>query len=283
MSKKRVNRSKSGNITILIFLLLFAAISSFPLVYAIVQSLKPLEELFLFPPRFFVRNPTMQNFSDLFNLANSMWVPITRYFANSIWISVFTTVGHVVISSMCAYPLAKHNMPGKNVIFSIIMISLLFSNSRVTHVPMYVVISEIGLLNSQFAIILPGIAASLGLYLMKQFMQGVPDSMLEAARIDGSSEFNTFWKIVMPNVKPGWLTLTVFSFQHSWNNNGGAFIFDENLKPLPVAFHQIASAGIARSGVGAATAIIMLIPPVITFVLTQSNIIETMATSGMKD
>lgn len=144
--------------------------------------------------------------------------------------------------------------------------------------------SKLHMINTYSALILPAFASSLGLYLMKQFMEtSIPDSLLEAARIDGSGEWHTFWRIVMPLVKPAWMTLIIFSFQGLWNTGGNVLIQDEELKTLNYALSQIVSGGIARTGTAAAATIVMMIVPVAVFLVTQSNVVETMSTSGMKD
>ncbi len=253
------------------------------MIYAISQSLKPLDELWMFPPRFLVRNPTLKNFSDLFSLMSSSWVPVSRYVFNTVLISVVGTSGHLIFSSMCAYALSKHQFKGRKVIFETIVLSLMFSTA-VTAVPNFLVISKLGMMNTYWALILPAFSSSMGLYLMKQFMeQMIPDSVLEAARIDGSGEFRTFWSIVMPMVKPGWLTLIVFSFQGLWNTGATNLIQKESLKTLNYALSQVVNGGVTRAGAAAAGMVVMMIVPIIMFLVTQSNIIETMSTSGMKD
>lgn len=278
---KKLNRSWGGNITIFLMLAVVGVFMALPFVYAVVQSLKPLEEIFLFPPRFFVRNPTLSNYAMLSKLTSNLWVPFSRYAFNSIFITVVGTVGHVLLASMAAYPLAKCRFPGSKLLFQLVVLSLLFTG-QVTHIPQYIVMARIGFINTYSALILPPIAASLGLFLMKQFMTQIPDSLIEAATIDGAHQMQIFWRVVMPSVKPAWLTLTIFAFQSIWNRTGMTFIYDETLKVLPTVLRQIAEGGIARAGVGAAASVILMIPPIITFVLVQSNVLETMAQSGIK-
>jgi ABC-type glycerol-3-phosphate transport system permease component len=182
---------------------------------------------------------------------------------------------------MAAYPLAKHKFPGSTIIFSMVVYSLMFA-AQVTATPRYIIFSLVGLIDSQWAIIVPAFAYSLGLYLMKQFMQDIPTELIESAKIDGANEFQIYWKIVMPLVKPAWLTLIILLFQQLWNNDGGTFIYSEQLKPLSYSLNQIVSGGIARTGTASAVMLIMMIVPISVFILSQSQIIETMAHSGMK-
>ena len=280
-TKKRMSRSVGGDIALFLMLCLFGLFSAYPLVYSFCAAFKPLAELFIYPPKLFFQNPTLDNFKDLSMLLEDSWVPFSRYFFNTIWITLAGTVGHVVIASMAAYPLAKHKFPGSKIIFMMVVYSLMFA-AQVTATPKYIIFSLVGLIDTQLAIIVPAFAYSLGLYLMKQFMQDIPTELIESAKIDGANEFQIYWKIVMPLVKPAWLTLIILLFQQLWNNDGGSFIYSEQLKPLSYSLHQIVAGGVARTGTASAVMLIMMIVPISVFVLSQSQIIETMAHSGMK-
>lgn len=281
--KKRLNnRSRTVDAIIFLFLGAGAVFMALPLVFSISLSLKPLDELWVFPPTLFVRNPTTKNFSDLFTIMSNSLVPFSKYIFNTVAITLVGTMFHVIIASMCAYGLAKFKFRGKELLFQMIVLSLMFSGS-VTGIPNFIILRYLGFIDTHLAIIIPAIGSSLGLYLMKQFMEQLPDAILEAARVEGATEVRVFTKIVMPMVKPAWLTLIVFSVQALWNNNGSIFIYREELKPLSYALSQIASAGIARAGVGAAVIVVMMSVPIITFLITQSGIIETMSSSGLKE
>ena len=281
---KRLSRSKTGDFLVGLVLVLFAAGMGAPLLYVISTAFKPIEELFLFPPRFFPIRPTLRNFTDLGIAIESSFVPFSRYVFNSMLIAVTSTVGHVIIASMCAYPLALHRFRYKNLIFQIIVMSLMFSGF-VVGIPRFMLMNYVGILDTYWAVILPAIGSSLGLYLMKQFMEQIPSSVLESARIDGASEMRALWQIVMPMVKPAWLTLTLFSFNASWSDSyaAGLYIQDAALRPIPLLQRYVAAGGIMRAGAGSAFALIMLAPPIIVFIITQSNVIETMKSSGMKE
>ncbi|WP_235561089.1 carbohydrate ABC transporter permease [Bacillus sp. FJAT-28004] len=282
-SKSGIKRSIFADFGIYLFLLLFGIFMMLPLVYAISNSIKPLEEIWFFPPRFLVNNPTLENFRDLMAVMSDSWVPFSRYIFNTVFITAVGTAGHVVIASLCAYVLSKHKFPGKGIMFSTVVLSLMFSGV-VTQIPNFIIISSLGWIDSYKAIIVPAFASSLGLYLMKQFMdQMIPDAILESARIDGSSEWKIFWTIVMPMVKPAWLTLIIFSMQGLWGIGANHFIQSEELKTLNYALSQILAGGIARTGTGSAAAVLMMIVPIIVFIISQSKIIETMSASGMKE
>ena len=282
IKSKKLSRSVGGTVALFLFLSLVGAFMFMPMLLTISNAFKPLDELFYFPPRFFVRNPTASNFGDLFALMQESWIPLSRYVLNTFIITGFGTVGHLLVASFAAYPLAKNNFPGKNILFAVVVLSLMFS-PIVTSIPNYMVITRLGINNTYLALILPAFSSSLGLYLMKQFMEQIPDSLLESARIDGASEYLIYWKIVMPNVKPAWLTLIILMFQALWSHTGGVFLRSEQLKPLSFAMNQLAAGGIARAGVGAAVMLFIMIVPVTFFIITQSRIIETMTTSGMKE
>ncbi len=280
--EKQLNRSMAGNTLLFILMIICGVFMALPLVMIINNALKPLDELYQFPPKIFVRNPTLENFSDLFVLMNDSWIPFSRYILNTIIITGMGMVGHVVVASLAAYPLAKHKFPAKNILFSMVVLSMMFSWT-VTQIPQYLIISWLRINNNYLALILPAWSFGMGLYLMKQFMEQLPDSLMESARLDGASEWNIFWTIVMPNVKPAWLTLAIFQFQQMWGNTGSMFLRDEQLKPLQFALQQITAGGVARAGAAAAVTFIIAAVPITFFLICQSNVLETMTTSGMKD
>lgn len=281
-SNHALNRSVGGDIGINLLLLIFGAFMFIPLLYVIMQAFKPLNELFLYPPRFFVVSPTLKNFKDLFRLMGTSWVPFSRYIFNTAFIAVGGTFGNVLFSSMAAYSLAKLKYPGRKFLFNIIVYSLMF-NSTVTGICNFLTISWLGWVDTYFAIIVPAFCSTTGLYLMKQFMESsVPDEVLESARLDGAGEVRVMWSIAMPMVRPAWLTLIIFTFQGLWGTGASIFIYSEQLKSFSYAIGQILSAGIARSGAGAAATVIMMMVPILVFMVSQSNIIETMSTSGLK-
>lgn len=280
--KRRINRSFGGSVVLLILLGILAVFMIVPMLYVINNAFKPVEELYLFPPRIFVQNPTVNNFIDLFNVVGELGLPLSRYFFNSLLLTVVGTIGQIVLASLCAYSLAKIPFPGAKIVFRIIVLSLMFSQV-VTTVPRYILMARIHLIDTYAAMILPAFASTLGLYLMKQFLEStVEDSLLEAARIDGASELRIFTKIVMPLLRPAWLTLIILSIQSLWNSTS-TFTYSEIYKTLPQALNQIVAGGISRVGVGAAVSLVLMIVPILTFIITQSNIIETMGSSGMKD
>ena len=281
--RRSFNRSYGGDFVIAVFLFFFCAVMALPMIYAISSSLKPLEEIWMFPPRFFVQNPTLKNYSQLLEILSGSRIPFTRYLFNTLFITLCGTMGHVILASMCAYAFAKHHFYGQRVLFNLVVMALMF-NSVVTAIPSFMIMSKIHWINTFLSYIVPAFASPLGLYLMKQFIeQMVPDSLLEAARIDGCNEFRLFFRIVMPVVRPATITLIILSVQGLWNVGQTNYIFTEKFKTLNYALSQILAGGVARAGVGAAGAVVMMAVPVVVFIIGQSRVLETMATSGMKE
>lgn len=280
---KRYTRSVGGNIVVWFILALVGVFLILPLVYAVASAFKPYDEIFIFPPKILVNRPTTDNFKELFELCTNLNMPFSRYLFNSIFLTFVITAAHVVFSSMCAYPLAKNSFPGKKAIFKIIEFSLMFV-ATVTFLPQYIIISKLHLIDTVWAMILPSLGTTLGVFLMKQFMEQIPTAIIEAARIDGCSEYGIFLKIIMPNVKPAWFTLMIFIFQSTWSNAGQQFIFREDLRTLPIIIDQLTTgAGMARVGSSAAGVLFLMIPPIVMFVILQSNVVETMASAAIKE
>ena len=270
IKRRKPNRSVGGDVGIYILLILFGIFFVLPLVYSISSAFKPLDEIYLYPPRFFVKNPTFNNFQDLLVVMSSSYVPFTRYVFNTVFITLLGTVGHLIIGSMAAYVLAKYEFPGSKRIFKIIQAAIMF-NAYVLQIPTYIIMSKLGWIDTYLALMVPA------------FMEQIPDALIEAAKIDGAKEGRIFLRIVMPNVKPAWLTVTIFSVQNLWNLKGQVYIYSEEYKMLPYALQQIMAGGVARAGVGSAATMVVMMVPIIIFVMAESNILETMASSGIKD
>ena len=278
---RRVSRSTAGNITVIVFLLVFGVFMILPIYYMVISSLKPTSELFYFPPKFYVIKPTLQNFLSLIKLQSQSDVPFERYLFNSVFVTVVATWGYVLIASMAAYALAKHKFPLKNVISQGVVFAILF-RPEVTSVPLYILMVKMHIIDNYWAVILPAMAGSFGVFLLQQFLENVPNEMVEAARIDGASEFAIYRKLIMPMLKPAWMTVVIFTFISIWNNTAVQFIYSENMKMLPAMLSSLSTAGITRTGVAAAVGVLMMIPSVVIFLFSQNSIVETMAHSGLK-
>ncbi len=281
-SNKQAGRKIGGTIAIFAFLTILGLFMLFPIYLILIMSVKPVEELFIFPPKLYAMRPTLDNFSDMFEVLNSNRVPFSRYVFNSVEVTVSVTVLQCIFASMAAFVLAKCKFPGSRLINSIIVVALLYQ-SNVIYIMQYIVMAKLGLIDNPLALILPSIASPMGLFLMRQSISQVPDAMIEAAKVDGAGLFRICWQIVMPNQKPALMTIIIFAFQAAWRIEAGSVVFQEQYKTLPTVVNQAASAGLARAGVAAAAAVFMLIPPIVVFMLAQRQVIETMAHSGIKD
>ena len=275
-------RGPVGKVVNFLLLCVIGVFMALPLVLVVGNAFKPLDERFVWPPRLFPQHPTLDNFRNISALMSDSWIPMSKYIFNTVFVTLASTVLHVLAASMAAYVLEKRDFPLKRFLFRLVVISLMFS-SAVTQIPSYLIMAGLHWVDTYWSLVIPPIASAIGLYLMKQFMCNLPNALLESARIDGASELRIFWQIVMPLVRPAWLTLIIFSFQTTWGTTGGSYIFSENLKTLSYALNQILKGGLARAGAGSAVSLIMIVPPVLVFIFTQRNILQTMANSGMKD
>jgi putative chitobiose transport system permease protein len=281
MTKRKQTRSLGGTLTLSFFLILIGLFMVLPFVYAVASSFKPPTEFFLFPPPFFPINPVFDNYKDLSVVLSNMWVPFERYVFNSTVIAAITSVVYLFIAAMSAFPLAKHDFPGKKVFLSVITLALMFTPA-ITGIPQYVVMTQLDLIDNMWGVILPALSSTLGVYLCINYLEIIPDTILESARIDGANEIRVWWSIIMPNIKPSLFTMLIFEFQAIWMSSGGNVLYSEQYKTLPAALGQVATAGIARAGVGSAASVIMMIPPLVIFIISQTNVIDTMTHSGIK-
>ncbi len=281
-SNKQAGRKIGGTVCIFLFLLILGLFMALPIYLAVVMSIKPVEELFIFPPKLYAIEPTLENFGDMFSVLKSNQVPFSRYVFNSVFVTITVTVAQCVFGSMAAFVLAKCRFPGSKFLNSIIVIALLYQ-SNVIYIMQYIVMAELNMIDTYMALIFPSIASPMGLFLMRQSIGQVPDAMIDAAKVDGAGLFRICWQIVMPNQKPALMTLIIFAFQAAWNIQAGSVVFNEAYKTLPTVVQQAATSGLARAGVAMAAAVFMLVPPIVVFMIAQKNVIETMAHSGIKD
>ena len=280
---KRYTRSKIGNVALVTFLVAGGLFSMLPLIYCVSTSFKPLDELLIFPPRFLVHRPTIGNYTILPDLLASLRVPLSRYIANSLVITLFTTFVYILVALMAAYAISKGTFKGRNAIFWTVQFALMF-NAYTLAVPQYLIFSKLGLIDTYWIYILPPMASTMGVFLGKQYIEGyVPDALLEAAKIDGANQFKVFWSIVMPTIKPIWLTLLLFTFRDIWAMVPSGKIFSEELKILPQVVTQITAGGTARAGSAMAVTVIMMIPPILVFLVSQSSVAESMSSAGIKE
>jgi multiple sugar transport system permease protein len=257
-----------------------------PIIYIFSTAFKPMDELFIFPPQFLARKPTLDNFRSLFAQSN-MNVPMVRYLVNSLAVTFTVLLMSVFLSSMAAYAMSKMQFKGKRFWFEVNQLALMFVAASVA-IPRYLVIERLGLINTLFAHILPIMAIPVGLFLVKQFVDQIPDSLIESARIDGAGEFRIYRSIIIPLIKPAVATMAILAFQTVWNNmeTSQFYTTSENVRTL--AFYMNTLSGgttgttVAGQGVTAAAALIMFVPNVIMFIFLQSKVMNTVAHSGIK-
>ena len=278
----RVSRSRSGDFLMFLFIGTAAVFCALPLVMSIGMSLKPIHELYVFPPTLWPRSLTGDNYKMLFTLLSTGQVAFSRYAFNTVFITVVTTACHVVFASMAAYPLAKGDFPGKKLLHQMVLLALMFVPA-IADVINYMTISDLGWLDTYMAAIAPNLATSVGLFLITNYMTTIPNSLLEAAKIDGCTEFRIYSSVIMPICKPAWLTLIIIMFQNIWGQTHTAYIYKESMKTLPYALTQITKGGYIRAGAAQAVGVLMLVVPAVIFVFNQSKILETMASSGIKE
>ena len=281
-SSKRLNRSVWGNGFAIFLLLFLSCFMILPLVYTVASAIKPPEEFYVFPPRLYAVNPTLNNFLDLWDYMANLRVPLSRYIFNTLFTALVGTVCSVVFGLMGAYVLAKHSFPGQKALNRIIIVALLYSGN-ILAVPRYLIISKLHWLDTSLAVLAPMLASTMSIFLLRQFMATVPDAMLESAKLDGAGEMRICFQMVTPSIKPAWITVIILNFQSLWNMTGSDVIFTESKKLLPTAITQIVASGISRAGSGAAGTLLMILPPILVFVIFQRQIIETMASSGIKE
>ena len=279
---KKFQKDQIPFFIIMIPLCIFMAL---PLVYLFSTAFKPLNELLEFPPKFFVKNPTFKNFTDLLTRSGSTGLPIYRYLLNSIFVSLAVVFFSVIFSSMAGYILSKKQFRGRKVLFEINTIALMFVSCAVV-IPRFLIITGLGITNTIWAHILPLLAIPVGLFLIKQFIDDIPNDLIEAARVDGAGDFYIYTKIILPLIKPALVTVAILAFQSAWNNTETAtlYVSNEELQTFAYYLGTLSSAGnsVSGAGVSAAAALILFLPNLIIFIIMQSKVIDTMAYSGMK-
>ncbi len=264
-----------------LYLLLFVGLVFVvgPFLWMVLGSLKTQAELLRLPPTWIPEQPTLDNYDRLFGKLD-----FPRYFGNSGIFAGLVTIGNLIFCSMVGYALAKLRFVGREKLFLLVIGTLMVPGS-VTLVPLYILLSNLGLVNSFGGLVLPLLAGPFGVFLMRQFMLGIPDELLEAARIDGASELRTFWQVVMPLATPALATLGILVFLSTWN----AFLWplviatDEDMYTLPVALATFATGQYqADHGLLMAGSVVIVLPVLLVFILLQRYFTEGIATTGIK-
>lgn len=271
-----------------VFLLPLAFFMLLPIVFIFSHAFKPPDELFAYPPRFLVTNPTLKNFTELFSRMSNSGIPVSRYLFNSILITLVTVGASILVSSTAAYALSKKRFRLKQTLFAINTVALMFVPIAVT-IPRFLIIERLNLMDTFLVHILPALAMPVGLFLIKQFIDGIPNEVIEAAQVDGASDVWIYWRIILPMIKPAIATIAILTFQATWNNadTSTMYINNESLKTFAFYLSTLTSttAGanvVAGQGIAAAASLIMFLPNLVIFILLQSQVMSTMSHSGLK-
>ena len=279
----RLHRSQ---LPFFLFLIPFSVLMLLPILFIINHAFKPRSELFAYPPRFFVINPTFDNFNELSRLVSASGVPFSRYLVNSLIVTIVGVTLAIFITAFSAYALSKLKFRGKKVLFEINTLALMFVPIAV-QIPRYLIIARSGLIDTYLAHILPVIVMPVAMFLIKQFIDQTPNEIIESAKIDGASEMQIFMKIVLPVIAPAIATVGILAFQAIWNDVSTSVLYinDESKRTLAFYMQSLTSIQgntVAGQGMAAAASLIMLIPNLILFIILQGKVMNTMAHSGIK-
>ncbi len=276
-----------GQIKIYLIILPLLLLTGLPIIFIIFHAFKPMEELFAFPPKFITLHPTLDNFRKLIKASRSAGIPLSKYVFNSIFITVAVVFGSLLFSTMAAYALSKLKFKGRNLMMQINQIALMFVSCAVM-IPRYLIVNKLGMIDTYWAEILPLIALPVGLFLIKQFVDQVPDSLIEAAYMDGAKEWQIYLKVILPLIKPAIATAAILVFQQVWTNleTSNYYVNDDAMKSLAFYMNTLTSTTttntVAGQGIAAAASLIMFLPNLILFCILQKNVMNTMAHSGIK-
>ncbi len=279
------SRFSKGQIKFYLYLVPIVLFMLLPIIYIVNSAFKPLDELAAFPPRFFVTNPTFENFKDLGMMSESISVSISRYIFNSVIVTAIVLAASIVLSTAAGYVLSKRPFPGRKLFNTLNTLALMFVPVAVA-IPRYFIISKTGIMDTYLAHVLPLISMPVGLFLVKQFIDQIPDSLIEAAKIDGANDYHILRSVIFPNVKPALATVAILSFQTVWNGveTSTLFVDNESLKTFAYTLTMITAGGntVAGQGVSAAASLILFLPNLVLFIFMQSKVMNTLVHSGIK-
>ena len=284
---KRINPQKfeRSQIKIILIILPLVIFMALPLIFIANHAFKPMEELFAFPPTFFVKNPTLENFTKLIKFSRTSGVPLSRYVFNSVIVTALTVGLSLLLTTCAAFALAKIKFKGREMLMQINQIAIMFVATAVL-IPRYLVICKLGMIDTVWAHVLPLVALPVALFLVKQFVEQVPDSLIEAAYMDGATDFQVYRKVIIPMIKPAIATASILIFQQVWTNmeTSNYYINDDSMKTLTFYMNSLVNANntVAGQGMSAAATLIMFVPNLVLFIILQNSVMNTMANSGIK-
>ncbi len=268
-----------------IVLLPFLVVVILPIIYIVCSAFKPMEELLAYPPKFFTYRPTLENFTKLFEASDNTAFPMSLYLFNSVTVTIAVVIFGMLFSAAAAYALSKLHFKGRELISKVNTVSMMFVATAVS-IPRYLIIKYVGLLDTFWINIVPLLATPVVVFLLKQFIDQVPDTLIEAAKMEGASDYRILFRIIMPIIRPALATSTIVLFQNAWNNTEASnlFINRDSLKTFAFYMNSLSMSenGVAGLGLAAASALIMFVPNIVLFMLMQSRVMNTMAHSGLK-
>lgn len=278
-------RFERGQIKLLLILIPLAIFFGLPIIFLICHAFKPMDELFAYPPKFYVVRPTLENFEKLFKASSTSGIPISRYVFNSLIVTAIVIIASVLFATMSGFALSKLKFRGKNTILEINNAALMFVSVSVM-IPRYLIVDILGIKDTYLAHILPIIALPVGLFLVKQFIDQIPDSLIEAAYIDGAGEFRIYWQIILPLIRPAIATCAILAFQQVWTNveTSNLYVNNEGMKTLPFYLNTLINLNnnVAGQGIAAAASLILFLPNFLMFLVLRKSFMNTMANSGIK-
>jgi multiple sugar transport system permease protein len=278
-----LNRSAGGDTAISIVLTIFGAFMFLPMLYILMNSVKPMAELWIYPPRFYVVSPTLNNFKSLFSLMGDSWVPFSRYIFNTVFISVLGTFGNLMLSSMAAYALAKLKFRYRNLMYTYFLIGLMVPGEA-TIVALFVWANELKLIDTYWGLILPSLAGSMNIIIMTSFLQGIPNDLIEAARIDGAGEFRTYWNVILPLARTVIVTVSIFTFIGNWNSYLWPYLcaMSEDMFTLPIGIPTFISQFSIDKTIPMTVNMIASVPILTFFVIFEKQIVKGISLAGIK-
>ncbi len=285
-TKINPDRFHKSQLPFFMFLVPFSLLMLLPIMFIINHAFKPQSELFMYPPKFFVRRPTFENFSELSRIVSASGVPFSRYLVNSLFVTIVGVGLAILFTGFSAYALSKMKFKGKKFLFELNTLALMFVPIAV-QIPRYLIIAKSGLIDSYLAHILPVIVMPVAMFLIKQFIDQTPNELIESAKIDGASEMEIFFKIIVPVIAPAIATVGILAFQAIWNDTTTSVLYinDESKRTLAFYMMSLTSAQgntVAGQGMAAAAGLLMFIPNLLLFIILQSKVMNTMAHSGIK-
>lgn len=276
---------EKGQIKLIVAVSPLALLMLLPIIFIFCHAFKPMDELFAFPPRFFVQRPTLDNFRGLMKASQTSGIPMSRYVFNSLIVTATDVVMSMALSTSAGFALSKLKFKGKETLMEINNMALMFVPVAVM-IPRYLVINTLGMTNNYLAHILPLLAMPVSLFLVKQFIDQIPNALIDAAYMDGATDFVVYRKIILPMIKPAIATSAILAFQQVWANveSSNLYMNEDGLRTLAFYMNTLANANntVAGQGIAAAATLIMFIPNLIMFIFCQKSIMNTMANSGIK-